>query len=105
MTDSLRAVLAFGAVWLVCVVAVLGAWSLPAVCAAVYPSDCSPRQRDAPAVATLALLGGFAVAVVVLALRKAQESTIAWLALAAVLVGLAGAAVTAFSAGVALTPW
>ncbi len=105
MSDTLRSVLAFGAVWLVCVVAVVGAWSLPSVCAAVYPSDCSPRQRDAPAITTLALLAGFAVAAVVLTLRKARESTIAWLALAALLVGLGGAAVTAFSAGVALTPW
>jgi hypothetical protein len=99
MSDTLRAVIAFGAVWLVCVAAVLGAWSLPTVCAAVYPSDCSPRQRDAPAVTTLVVLGAFAAAVTVLALRKARESTIAWAALAVVAVGLGGAAVTAFSGG------
>ncbi|MFF2052486.1 hypothetical protein ACFVU2_12875 [Leifsonia sp. NPDC058194] len=105
MSDTLRAVIAFGAIWLVCVAAVLGAWSLPSVCAAVYPSPCSPRQRDAPALTTLALLGAFAVAAVVLAARRVPESWIAWLALASGLVGLGGAGVTAFSAGFSLTFW
>lgn len=105
MSDTLRAAIAFGAIWIVCVAAVLGAWSLPAVCAAVYPSPCSARQRDVPALTTLALLGAFAVAAIVLAALRVRESVIAWLALAVGLIGLAGAGVTAFSAGFVLTFW
>jgi hypothetical protein len=105
MSDTVRAGIAFGAIWLVALAAVLGAWSLPVVCAAIEPMDCSPRERDTPAAVTLAALAVLAVAAVVLVVRDAKESVVAWLAVAAGVVGLGGAAITALSAGVVVVPW